>query len=152
MLLHVSPIFNFLLSTLLHKRSCFRLAMVALICNTSHSGGRDQKDFSSRTGWAKMSARPISTNKLGVMMNPSYVRNINRRMTTQWYPWQKKMQDPIQKVTKVKKGWEQCSCCRVTSKCKANPSTAKTNKKDHVLKDRSYFGFFPLESHRPDQI
>jgi hypothetical protein len=59
--------------------------------------------------------------------NPSYVGGTNRRIVVQPSPG-KKTQDPIQKITKAKKGWDMTQVVEcLPSSYKAlssNPSTA----------------------------
>jgi hypothetical protein len=53
------------------------------ICDPSYSGGRDQENFCSRPVWVKLSWHPISTNRLGIMVqtyHSSHTRGINRRI------------------------------------------------------------------------
>jgi hypothetical protein len=64
--------------------------MVAQACNHIYSGGRGQKECSSRAALAKSSQDPFSVNeKLGVMVctcHSSYVEGINRRIMVQGHP------------------------------------------------------------------
>jgi hypothetical protein len=67
----------------------------------------DWEDHGTKTAQAKSYRDPISTNKLNMVVGTMISANrmhIGRRILFQGWP-QVKTQDPIQKITKAKKGW-----------------------------------------------